>query len=412
MITLFGISSFIAWRFVRGTQESSIRLMMRICFFGIAIGTFALTLVAAVMNGFEKATHQKLQGINSDIIIRSNGKPIDYDKVASVLTKEYNSSLEASSPQAINHLLITTKNTTEPSMPNVAGIIGIDPLKQGVISTLEKTLIKPADATLSSILQPSHILIGEQLANLLGIRVGDQVSLLFVTDEEPVDDSIMLSRSSATVGGIFKTGIDEYDTNMIFCSLDYFSELFPRTGITSIGLKLRPGVSPSIIRSLQDRFSTLQVISWKDLYLPLVAALALEKYAMFLILILITLVASMSIVSLLFMMVTHKQPDIAILATMGMSHRAIACIFIIIGMGITMAATLTGILLAAIASWFLNTYPLIKLPDVYYVTHLPASLPWSLVATVIAITLFLSFCATWFPAQRIRKLSLSTIFKN
>jgi lipoprotein-releasing system permease protein len=412
MLSSSWLAPFLAWRFIRGTREGSIRLMMQICFLGIALGTFALTLVAAIMNGFEKETHRKLQGINTDIIMRASGKPLDYDKIAQLMQRDYGTIVAATSPQALGHALITPDNSQE-MQPAVVGVIGIDPQLQSKTSTLASAVIEPKESSLLSLQQESSVMLGQNLAQALGVSVGDLLSLLFVPDEEPTNNTLTLSRTKVMVSGIFKTGIDEYDANIMLCSLPLFQELFPEVGVTQIGIKLQSHVNPQqALTLLRTRFSSLQLFSWKDLYPAIVEALALEKYAMFLILTLITLVASMSIISLLFMIVTHKRPDIAILTTMGMSHRTLLWVFIFIGVSIAMIAAMVGLTLAALASWLLNTYPIIQLPDVYYVSHIPAELSLSLIISIVILTFALSFLATWLPVQRIRKLNIPTVLKN
>ena len=71
-----------------------------------------------------------------------------------------------------------------------------------------------------------------------------------------------------------------------------------------------------VVESLKKRLD-LEVMSWKDLYSSLVSALILEKYAILFILALVALVASLNIISLLFMYVTQKRTDIAILSNNG-----------------------------------------------------------------------------------------------
>ena len=100
------------------------------------------------------------------------------------------------------------------------------------------------------------------------------------------------------------------------------------------------------------------------------AALALEKYAMFFILFLIVLIASMNTISLLFMFITHKKRTIGLLSAMGMSRAAIMKTFITLGMGITFSAACVGLAAAIGISLLLEEYHLISLPDVYYVSHL------------------------------------------
>ena len=133
---------------------------------------------------------------------------------------------------------------------------------------------------------------------------------------------------------------------------------------------------------------------------------------MWLILMLVTLVASLTIIALLFMYAKHKIVDIALLKAMGMADSAIRELFLWIATLITCSATLCGILLAALCTWLLNTYPLIQLPDVYYVSHVPATLDMTIVAAVALFALFVSLCAGLFPNSSLQTMRISRILKG
>jgi lipoprotein-releasing system permease protein len=217
--------------------------------------------------------------------------------------------------------------------------------------------------------------------------------------------------SDGIVSGMFKTGIDEFDNGLILCSFDLMHELFPDNGATQLSLRLQPNEDEQkTIQQLQDTLQ-LEVYSWKDLYPALVSALKLEKYAMFLILALITLVASMNIIALLFMQITQKRPDIAVLRAMGALPRTITQIFLIMGMSIALVASACGIALAWIATLILQNYPFITLPDAYYVSHLPAKMDWQLVLSVFSVVICMSFIATWLTARRTRSINSAQVLR-
>ena len=132
---------------------------------------------------------------------------------------------------------------------------------------------------------------------------------------------------------------------------------------------------------------------------------------MFLILLLITLVASLNMVSLLFMYITQKRTDIALLYTLGATHAMIMSIFIYIGMCIACTACVSGIALAWIACHILNNYPFIELPDAYYVTHLPAIMDWPLVVLVFCAVMALSLCATAIIAYKTKNIRIAQVLK-
>ncbi|TET33765.1 ABC transporter permease, partial [Candidatus Dependentiae bacterium] len=155
----------------------------------------------------------------------------------------------------------------------------------------------------------------------------------------------------------------------------------------------------------------LDVYSWQELYPALVSALALEKYTMFFILLLITLIAAMNIISLISMLISQKRADIAMLRAMGIAPQTITAIFMIIGMSVAGVAALLGILCACIASVLLERYPFIELPHVYYVSHLPAHMEWSIVVMVFVVVLLITILATWFAAQRAKSITIAHVLR-
>lgn len=405
-----GLHFLIAWRYLLGTRlEKNISAMVRICFIGIMIGSFALALIIAVMNGFEKVTHEKMQGIHSQIIIRGYGDHLNIEQLNRVLHKEFPEVIGAS-PNATKQVILQERNSDDIS--NIVFLKGIDPAAEARVSILEKKLhTATGDKTLTAILQENHILIGNKLAQELDVMAGEPINILFAEDEHARKRKISLAKHDAILGGTFKTGIEEFDSGLAFCSMNFLQQLLPDAGPTQINLKLQPDADEdAVIQRLRDRFN-LEVYSWKDLYPALVSALKLEKYAMFLILALITLVASMNIISLLFMQITQKRGDIAILKAMGMADGNIQSIFVIMGMAITGLASITGLILAFIAGLILQWYPFIELPDVYYVTHLPVRMEPNLFALVFLVVIVLSFLSTWIPARRTKKINIAHVLR-
>ncbi|MCX5922043.1 MAG: FtsX-like permease family protein [Candidatus Dependentiae bacterium] len=405
------LTLLLAWRYALGSQhEKNIASMVKVCFLGILIGSFSLALVIAVMNGFEKVTHEKMQSIHAQIIMRSHGHNLDYEKVSHVLRNEF-PEVAFFSPTSYQQVII--QPTDSDDITNLIALKSIDPAQESLVTTFDKKIIASAskDLSLKGTITDDTILIGQTLAKNLNLSSGDTINILFPDNEKTKSRKITLAISQATVGGIFTTGIDEFDAGLALCNHDFFNTLFPNDGVTQINIKLKPDAHEQVvITRLKERFQ-LEVYSWQCLYPALVAALKLEKYAMFLILALITLVASMNIISLLFMQITQKRGDIAILKAMGLSDGTISRIFLLMGMGITCCATLLGLALATLASWVLETYPFITLPDAYYVTHLPSKMEWHLLLIVFIVIMCLSFIATLFPAYRTRSINIAQILR-
>ncbi len=385
--------------------------MTIICFLGIFIGSFSLALITAIMNGFEVAIHQKMQTIHANIIIESYKNDIDLDVLGRVLRTEF-PEITAISPLAHHHILLKTDNSSDDT-PTVALINGIDPTTEQLTSSLSQKIIKslPNTTDFSQLFVKNQIIIGKQLAHNNQLSVGDTIDILFIRNEKIHGNKITFDSHPAVVSGIFDTGIDEFDSNVVYSSLEFLEELYPSIAVEQVHVAVAPGIDETtLINKLRSRLG-LDVYSWKDLYPSLVASLHLEKYVSFFIIALILLVASMNIISLLFMHITQKRPDIALLRAMGMPYESIKNIFFIIGMSISCIASACGVFMALVASWLLQKYPFISLPDSYYVTHLPIAMDWKIMCAVFCVVIFFSLCATWLPIQRIRTINISRVLR-
>lgn len=406
------ISILLALKFLRNSKtDNNISAMIKICFISILIGTFAFSLIAAIMNGFEKATHQKLQGIHSDIIIQAQGKELDFNKIKNLIDTKFKDSIENISPSSSWQVIVQTTNQPATNIiNNLVMLKAVDPLSETQVNNLKNTLIETLaqNSNWSELLINKNVFIGQALANQLNIKIGDKLDILY--GDEIKNNKIILNKQEVLVTGIFKTGINEYDEHVIICSLDFFEDLFQK-GITEVSAKLKNKSQEQTIISQLKKDLNLDVFSWKDLYPALVSALALEKYAMLTILALVTLVACMNIVSLLYMFITNKKREIVILKSMGMPQKKISTTFIILGMSITLLASTIGIAFASFASWVLNKYPFITLPDAYYVTHLPSEMDWQLILIIFTIIIILSFISSALPANRTKFINVTNVLK-
>lgn len=406
------IAAHIARRYIRGARfEKNISRMVKVSFISILIGSFALALVASIMRGFEYATHEKMQSIHAQVIIRSfDGSPLDYDAIAPVLRQEFGA-IQAFGPSSMRQAIAQAQGSDD--ITHVVALKGIDPYKEGLVTSFDQKIIESVnnDKKIAATITENNILIGKTLAQSLNVKVGDPINLLFSRDEEARSRKITLGSINARVGGIFSTGIDEFDAGMAVCSLAFFDLTFPDVGVTQIALKLRPDANEyTLIERLKERLE-LDVYSWKSLYPALVAALQLEKIAMFLILTLIVLVATMNIISLLFMQITQKRGDIAILKSLGMSDAQIRAIFVKMGMRISFYACISGLILATVVSYILENYPFITLPDAYYVSHVPARMEWDLLALVFMVIMIIAYVITWITARTTKHIEISSVLR-
>lgn len=398
----------LSWRYIKGIRtEKNISVMLITCFLAIFIGTFALALVASIMNGFERATCQKLRSIHSDIIIRAPaGQSFNFDKIQNVFKKI--AAISAASPSSYKQVILHKEGSD--SVSNALFLKAIDPALEKETTTLSQHLLD-SSASLESLLKNNHIIIGNTLAQDLDVSVNDTINLLFIAEQNVSNHKIQLSNHRATIAGIFNTGVEEFDTGIVYGSFHLLHEIYPDHGIQQINIRLANDADETkIIDQLRKEFK-LEAHSWKDYYKPLVHALKLEKYAMIVILSLIALVAIMNIISVIFMQIIKKRSDIALLLSMGMHHRAIVSLFIYIGLCVTSIASICGLSVAYAVGLLLEKYPFISLPDTYYTEYLPIHMEWWIFLGVFILMLIFSFLASYIPAANIKSLQTAHILR-
>jgi lipoprotein-releasing system permease protein len=210
------------------------------------------------------------------------------------------------------------------------------------------------------------------------------------------------------VVGIFEAGMYDYDSAFAYISIPS-AQAFLDMGdaVTGIEVKLKDiykakEVGKTIQAELSMPFYTMD---WMDMNKNLFAALALEKVAMFIILVMIVFVAAFNIASALIMLVMEKSRDIAILKAMGATKRSIMRIFILEGTIIGAFGTAIGAAFGWGMCLVLGRYQFIKLnPDVYYISTLPVKMVASDIVIIVVCSLLLCLLATIYPSWQASRM--------
>jgi lipoprotein-releasing system permease protein len=177
--------------------------------------------------------------------------------------------------------------------------------------------------------------------------------------------------------------------------------------VTGIGVKLdNIDDAPNVKRAIVEKVGfAYEVRTWIEQNANFFAALNLEKFAMFVILTLIVLVASFNIVSTLIVTVTSKTKDIGILKSIGVPASSIRRIFTLYGLVLGLIGTFWGLVGGVGLSYFLETTQFIKLPKtVYYIDHMPVAVQLSDLLIITGSALLISYLATIYPSARAASL--------
>ena len=262
------------------------------------------------------------------------------------------------------------------------------------------------------------IVLGQRLANKLGVMEGDEVTLLSPSGKITMFGTVPRMKTYR-VAGTFNFGMYEYDANFIFMPLEAAQKFFSLgNGVTGIDVTLRDDADVDYIRqiiaaAIESSGNKAFVYDYRQTNSAFFNAIDVERNVMFIVLTLIILVAAFNIITGLIMLVKDKGRDIAVLRTMGATKGAIMRIFFLDGAFIGVVGTVLGVILALLfcdnienIRQFLQSVAGRDLfaAEIYFLSQLPAKVEMSVVLTVAGISLLLSFLATLYPAYRAAKM--------
>ncbi len=369
---------------------------------GIALGVTVLITVLSVMNGFTKEIRSRILSITPHVMVSGWGENLQNwqglsDKL--MLHKD----VEAAGPYVDGQGMLTRGK-------DVRGIVvkGVEPGAIDAVFPLRSTL---KVGSVDDLKEGSfNVIIGSYLARLLGVNVGDTVTL--VIPEVTVSMAGVAPRlKRLNIVGIFEVGYI-YDSGFVFMNIADAAKIFKtQGGITGIQLRLDdPFAAPRVAKELYDEMHGLyNVVDWTLLNSTYFSAVKMEKTMMFFTLIMILAIAVFNLISTLVMVVTDKRADIGVLRALGASARKIMAIFICQGAIIGFIGTILGVvggialalnvseLVAAIERAFRVKF---LSADVYFISFLPSDLQTHDVVLIAASAMVLSLLATIHPAWR------------
>jgi lipoprotein-releasing system permease protein len=391
---------FIALRYLLARRKQArISVISLISTIGVGVGVIALIIALALMTGLQGELRDRILGSTAHIYVQKSGGIEDYRaEVQTLLALPH---VLGAAPAIMGKALI--------SGPRANGFItlkGIDPDLEPNVTDIKKTLQR---GSVEGVRVPEGelpgILIGTKLAKDIGVDVGDTVNLL--TDQGTLSPGGVVPRSRpARVAGIFALGLQEFDAQWGFVSLEFAQKLTGNDQVELIQLRVDDiNASPTIADSVEALGPTYDAQDWSDLNASLFSALGLEKLGMSILVGLIVMEAALQIVASLVLLVMAKSRDIGILKAMGASPQRISIIFMLQGLIIGIVGTLGGALIGVAVCWGLTEYKLVSIPeDVYQIAYVPFVVkPEDLIAVVLS-AIGICFLATIYPSRQAARL--------
>jgi lipoprotein-releasing system permease protein len=394
---------FVATRYLLARRKQAfISLISFISILGVMVGVMALLIALALMTGLQGELRDRIVGSSAHVYVFKAGDGIR-DAAAEVAKLGQLPHVIGAAPAVIGEGLLSSAQGAQAPVR----IKGIDPSTEPSVTDIRQAIKAGSlDAVRAKPEGIDGVVLGQDLAHTLGVRVGDTVRLL--TPEGTLTPMGLLSRTrTLKVVGIFSLGLYEFDSAYALMDLPVAERLLGKDRPDFVQLRLddmfsAPAIAANIQETLGLEYSTQD---WADMNKSLFSALKLEKMAISVTIGLIVMVAALNIVASLVLLVMEKSRDIAILKTMGSPAASIRRIFMLQGLIIGLVGTSAGAIAGCTLIYILDRYRLIHVPiDVYQISYVPFTLMPIDFATVIAAAILICFVATIYPSRQASKL--------
>jgi len=394
-----------------------------------------MVVVLSVLSGLEGEQKNQILGFSPHITItKKKGEYIDKyktieNKLSTILKEKGVNCIMA--PFTEEEVLVKSS-----SFEATQGIIlrGINPdaptfdlekyMKSGTTENLiSKSRVKWVDPTVSTtffmdandpvaFLPPwpvdsPGIILSQEQAKTLGISLGKLVDVISPRGTmSPTGPIPKLLRFR--VAGIYSTKQFKYDLKYSFVTLD-MAQTFSsnKNSITGWDLRLKNTnkIDSTAVYLKKHLDSSYKVETWKTRNKALFNAMKLEKFVMFIILVVIILVAAFSITANLIMVVMDKKQEIAILKSQGANNFSVRKIFIMQGVMIGIIGLILGLGFGLLICLYLAKIGFKTSENIFVLARIPVSVG---VFDIVAITLSamaLSMMATLYPSWKATKIS-------
>lgn len=399
--------TMMAWRYVRARRkEGFISLITAFSVAGIALGVAALIVITSVMNGVKTEMLKHFIGWSGHITVYSNDGAMD-NYAETIRQIQAMGGVTSAVPAVEGQVMVSAGGRAAGAQ--VLALHYEDLVQKHAITE------KITSGSLDHFKNGEGIILGERLAENLGLHPGEPVTLISPDGRQTLAG--MVPRLKAyPLAATFKLGMNAFDAGMIIMPFAEAQTYFKlndggRDRISVIDITVAdPGQAMQIAGELRKKLgSDFRIYDWQQSNKSVFEALTIQRNVMFIILTLIIIVAAFNIISSLIMLVKDKSRDVAILRTMGASRQSVTRIFFACGAMIGLFGTAIGVAAGLVLALNVDNIRVaieqasggkILAEQLYFLSTLPAEIDPMQVLSVIAMSLGLSFLATIYPARR------------
>ncbi|MGV3640076.1 MAG: ABC transporter permease [Adhaeribacter sp.] len=393
------IARYISQKISAAGSKSFTASVTKIAIISIAIGLAIMIVSFSILEGFRHQIQNKIFSFGAHLQVTKydtnnsfEGAPIGTTSLEKDLRQI--PGISYFQPYAF-------KTAIAKSGDEVLGIVikGID--KNYRQQPIAQNLVAGRTLTITDTAASNDILVSQQIANKLQLKLGDKATFYFIQNPPRV--------RRFTVVGIYKTGLEEFDQTYVIGDLQQIRDLNKwgdtLTGGYEIVLQDFTRID-TVANVVFDKMNyDLKLDKITDQYAQLFDWMKLLKKNVVIFLVLIIFVATFNMVSTVFIMILERTNMIGMLKAMGATDRQIRNIFFYRGLRLTLKGLVWGNLIAFGFCFIQDQFKIIPLdPENYYMDTVPINWDIPVFLLLNAITLVLTMLAILIPTLMITRI--------
>lgn len=404
------LSLLIAVRYATSTGSFT-SFVAKVALLGLVFSVAVLLLVMSIMNGFERELLGRLLAIAPHASLHLQAPESDRDELRKLVNEH---------PQVVAEAEVVRGAGMLSFEREFAGVtlVGIDPASYTRVSDAEHYLLDAPYDFSQLVAGEFRAVLGSRLAAQLKVSTGDNVRLLLSQAVSTPFGVVPRSKRIEVLGTLHSgTEVDGY---WMWLHREDAAVLLKGTpNAQAIDLRIKDPMRADLVAYELALLTDAVDDSWKRRFGPLHQAVISTRGVMFILLSLLIGVAAFNLISTLVMVVNQRQPDLAILSTMGASGAKRMSVAVWLGVLIGGFGTLLGLglghLLSLVApgfyAWLESSFRL-GLMDRYFISYLPTDPQAGEILRIGIVTMVLSVLATLYPASRALRLAPAEVLSN
>ena len=389
---------YIAKRYVKAKKShNAINIITLISIIAVLLASAAFIIILSVFNGFDSLVSTMYGNFYSDIqITPEKGKVFSPDTIPFEKIKSIEGVINYSATLEDNALAIYDDKQWYVKVrgvdENYKTVSGID------------SLIYEGEYNLNTI--GPRTVVGRGVAIYLGIGLDFAENLKLVvpkkTQRISYDPNKALSQKYIRVIGKFSVQ-PEIDNEYIIVPIEFARNLFDYSSeISTIELSIEAAKEKKILGQLKSALPNGYIIRNTEQQNQLLfKTMQSEKWAIFVILSFILVIASFNLIGSISMLIIEKKEDILMLRNLGATKRHTQRIYFFEGLLITSIGLFSGIILGLIICFLQMKFGLLKLQGMFVIDAYPVKVEFPDVIMVIAIVLSVGLFSSYYPVNRL-----------